>query len=86
MTTMKGQDVNSENIGTGDAPCGNCKLHAWEIKLLLDTRESDGEGGFWWRAVDGQQCPDCGEPFIWYHKPAEIAVALPITVSAEAHP
>jgi hypothetical protein len=74
--------MNNENIGIGDAPCGGCGLHVWEIKLLLNTQESDGNGGFWWRAVDGQQCAECAEPFIWFHKPAPIAIELPIAAVA----
>lgn len=78
--------MDDNNICTGNAPCGRCGTHAWEIKLLLDTQESDGEGGFWWRAADGQRCKECGEPFIWYHKPAPVAIELPVAKLVEAQP
>lgn len=28
--------------GTGDAPCGNCGKHIYNIPIDLDTQESDG--------------------------------------------
>lgn len=36
---------SNQNLGTGDAPCGNCGRHIWNIPVLLDSREDDGEGG-----------------------------------------
>lgn len=77
----------SNQIGIGDAPCGNCKTHAYGIQLDMNTQEPDGTGGFWWQTINGQQCPQCGEPFAWYHKPAPTVMTLPAAVvSAEPQP
>lgn len=53
----------------GDAPCGNCGTHICNIRLVLDSVESDGYGGFWYKTEEGQVCEDCGELLNWYHLP-----------------
>lgn len=68
------------SIVKGHAPCGQCGRHAWDISLIEESIEPDGHGGYWWQAVDGQSCPDCGEPFLWYHKSADVLMELPIVV------
>jgi hypothetical protein len=74
-----------DNIGLGDAPCGCCKLHIYRIPILLDTQESDGNGGHWWQVAPGQSCPLCGEPLRWYHKSSSpIARLLSSPVAATA--
>jgi hypothetical protein len=74
-----------DNIGMGDAPCGNCRLHIPRIPLLLDTQEDDGNGGWWWQVAPGHVCPLCREPLRWYHKspnPVERLLALPVAATA----
>ena len=54
----------------GDAPCVKCGMHIWNIPLILESRESDGSGGYSYKLQPGQECPDCAEPLNWYHLPA----------------
>lgn len=67
---------NSDNIGNGDAPCVVCGRHIWNVPLLLDTKESDGNGGWWWQVAGDQVCADCGEPLRWYHKSDPVMVDM----------
>lgn len=73
----------SANIGKGDAPCGGCGRHIWNIPLLLDTQESDGECGFWWKVAGNANCVECGEPLHWYHKTAPIPIDMSVLSQQE---
>lgn len=57
-------------IGNGNAPCGKCGRHIWNIPILLNTRESDGHGGFWYDVAPGGKCMDCGAQLKHLHEPA----------------
>ena len=70
--------IEFKNIATGDAPCGGCGRHIWNIPLLADTIESDGKGGWWWDVAGDQHCIDCGEPLRKYHKPAPIVFDMEV--------
>lgn len=61
--------MGKSNIGMGDASCGSCGQHAENIPVVLDSKESDGEGGFWFNVGKGTFCSKCGEPFNVYHLP-----------------
>lgn len=65
-------------LGIGDAPCGNCGKHIYNIPIDLDSQKPDGEGGYWWKVVNNDHCLECGEPLNWYHKPAPIFALLPV--------
>ena len=58
-------------IGIGTAPCGNCGKQINNIQVDAESVESDGNGGWWYKGVPGQFCPDCREPLNWYHIPAK---------------
>lgn len=55
------------NTGNGDAPCSNCGKHIWNIPLDMDDKESDGEGGFWFRVATDSKCLECGQDLVWFH-------------------
>lgn len=60
-----------DNSNLGDAPCGNCGTHIWNIPFIMESLEGDGKGGFWFEVQPGQQCPECSQPLRWYHLPAK---------------
>lgn len=62
------------NIRTGNAPCGGCGKHIWNIPLDFDSIEADGSGGYWCKVARPTHCQNCGEPLIWFHKPADVVL------------
>ena len=72
-----------EEIGSGNAPCGQCGTHVWRIAIILASREDDGNDGWWWECVPGQFCPVCGEPLRFFHKSNAIKTLLSLPVSEE---
>ena len=61
--------MENKNIKNGRAPCGGCGKHIYNIPILIDTQESDGNGGFWYQVDENAVCLDCGEPLNYFHVP-----------------
>lgn len=57
----------------GNAPCGKCGEHAYDLELT-GKADSAIDGGEWWEVGPDQWCDKCGEPFLWLHVPADKVV------------
>lgn len=54
---------------TGDAPCAGCGKHIFNIPIDEHSRESDGNGGYWFNTLTESRCMECGEPLRYFHIP-----------------
>lgn len=76
--------IEFKNLRTGDAPCGGCGRHIWNIPLLIDTIQFYDDGSWQCEVSGNQSCADCGEPLRFYYKSAPISLDLSVTQNAEA--
>lgn len=58
----------------GKAPC----VCGYYITAMIDadSKESDGEDGFWYNVISGGECPDCGEPLRYLHESSQAMMEL----------